>query len=588
MALTKVTYSMISGASANVKDFGAVGDGVANDTAAIAAAIASGASSIVFPAGTYLTTGNVIPADSNIGEVIGIGRPTLKRQGQGVVATGINLTILAIYKNKIKISGFNIDGQGQSFVVPSPPSTTPPDRTWYADIAVLTAQGSSNPTGYADNFCIITDCYFYDAPGSSVAGSQMQNCIVTNCKFDGWLDHAVYASGATAVSNDIIVSNNIFTQARYNGSFAVKLRNRVTRYVVSNNTFNMGAVPPSVVSNSAIVFDQGNNDSASNYKPTNMVISGNVGKIGIFFSMNTEFTVQNPTSINTVQIIGNNIRSDTTMFYIADTVSGAWAAHMNIVGNSFYNEAGTLKFLLDLRYVNSTYENTVVFADNMVFDYGLMQVASVYPQTTRILNNRFNRSFGRFVESLGNDDTTAKVLEFRGNHFVHDTNTGKGAMVLRSNVNSTVVFRENYFKNNAGLFFQAQPKRIEAIGNVFEDSTGFEFTSVFPTIAPRSTVGEMFMERNKAISTTGSSATPRLFNENTATPNNPVLASYNVYAVENYFKDVSGGLVAQGNAITTYAGANVFYGVNNYGTGSTVNVQYPAPNESATLPVIAI
>jgi hypothetical protein len=39
MSLTKVTYSMIDGAPINVLDFGAVGDGVADDTAAIQAAV---------------------------------------------------------------------------------------------------------------------------------------------------------------------------------------------------------------------------------------------------------------------------------------------------------------------------------------------------------------------------------------------------------------------------------------------------------------------------------------------------------------------------------------------------------------------
>lgn len=44
----------------NVKDFGAKGDGVSDDTAAIAAAIATGGAgaTIFFPAGTYLVTGN--------------------------------------------------------------------------------------------------------------------------------------------------------------------------------------------------------------------------------------------------------------------------------------------------------------------------------------------------------------------------------------------------------------------------------------------------------------------------------------------------------------------------------------------------
>jgi hypothetical protein len=65
MSLTKATYSMIEGAVLNVQDFGAVGNGVANDTAAIQAAIAfaeasatppsagPGVVAIYFPFGVY-------------------------------------------------------------------------------------------------------------------------------------------------------------------------------------------------------------------------------------------------------------------------------------------------------------------------------------------------------------------------------------------------------------------------------------------------------------------------------------------------------------------------------------------------------
>jgi len=56
MALTKVSYSMIQGAVANVKDFGATGDGSTNDTAAIQAAIdhieSLGRGAVFLPAGT--------------------------------------------------------------------------------------------------------------------------------------------------------------------------------------------------------------------------------------------------------------------------------------------------------------------------------------------------------------------------------------------------------------------------------------------------------------------------------------------------------------------------------------------------------
>jgi len=55
MSLTKVSYSMIDGAPVNVLDYGAVGDGVTDDTAAMAAAHATGRF-VYYPSGTYLFT----------------------------------------------------------------------------------------------------------------------------------------------------------------------------------------------------------------------------------------------------------------------------------------------------------------------------------------------------------------------------------------------------------------------------------------------------------------------------------------------------------------------------------------------------
>ena len=61
MALTKATYSMIEGAPVNVLDYGAVGDGVTNDTAAVQAAVNTG-KSIYFPEGVYLVDAITVPA----------------------------------------------------------------------------------------------------------------------------------------------------------------------------------------------------------------------------------------------------------------------------------------------------------------------------------------------------------------------------------------------------------------------------------------------------------------------------------------------------------------------------------------------
>ena len=86
MALTKATYSMISGASKNVKDFGATGDGTTDDTAAIRLALIGGGA-IYFPAGTYLikdetdTSNGVVLAPASNSVLFGEGDLSILKLG---------------------------------------------------------------------------------------------------------------------------------------------------------------------------------------------------------------------------------------------------------------------------------------------------------------------------------------------------------------------------------------------------------------------------------------------------------------------------------------------------------------------------
>lgn len=570
--------------SVSVKDFGAVGNGVADDTTAIALAIASNPKVLVFPPGTYLTTGFVIPANSNIGEVVGVGRPTLKRQGQGVVASGLNLSIIAIYKNKVKVSGFIVDGQGQSFAVPAPSSTIPPDRTWYADIAVLDAVGSADVTLSTDNFVLITDCYFKDAPGSSIAGSQMQATIVQGNKFDGWNDHAVYASGSATQSMDIIVEANIFKRNGYTGGFAVKARNRVKRFIVSNNTFELS-------SDGAIAIDQGN-APGSHYKPANVVISGNVGSCGIFFTANCNFTVENPTEVSSVVITGNNVSSGTDLFYIGEDVSSAWAAHLLISGNTFRNSSGTWKVLLALRYIDTAYANSIVLDGNTLHDYAIATISSNWPQMFRVTNNVLNLSLsGANIYAVAADDATAKEVLIADNEFIYPSDTNAGALQFFVSEASTLrILRNRFVKMGSCCIMFEYPKLVEVSDNVFEDSRGlYQYRQ---TTAARASVGSLVMARNKNISTVGASAVPFLFYESSETSlsNIPLLNSYNIFLSDNYFKDVTGGIFFGGTAVNSYVPGQKIYAERNYGTGTTFTGAYGSGGaaEQNTLPSITI
>jgi hypothetical protein len=112
MSLTKVTYAMIDGATANVLDFGAVGDGVANDTAAIQAAIDAvfnaGGGEVLAPAGVYLVTGLTL---KNKVKICGDGQSAtqLKRSATGgsvvTIANATSTTLVGLERLSILNTG---------------------------------------------------------------------------------------------------------------------------------------------------------------------------------------------------------------------------------------------------------------------------------------------------------------------------------------------------------------------------------------------------------------------------------------------------------------------------------------------------
>ena len=124
MSLTKVTYSMINGAPANVNDYGADPTGVADSTAAIQAAI-NAEKSVIFPAGsTYLVNSTItLPSDT-----------TIVMQDANLVANcGANpLFVTATAASQIRIFGGEITGTASVFLKAIGSTDTPTQESNYA------------------------------------------------------------------------------------------------------------------------------------------------------------------------------------------------------------------------------------------------------------------------------------------------------------------------------------------------------------------------------------------------------------------------------------------------------------------------
>lgn len=105
MSLTKVSYSMINGSPANVLDYGAVGDGIADDTAAIVAAMAA-RPRVYLPAGTYKTTSTItIPGGS---VVFGDGNNTIIKPSSAATSFVTLLQDAASQITDMCIDGTNV------------------------------------------------------------------------------------------------------------------------------------------------------------------------------------------------------------------------------------------------------------------------------------------------------------------------------------------------------------------------------------------------------------------------------------------------------------------------------------------------
>jgi hypothetical protein len=155
MSLTKVSYSMITGAPVNVLDYGADPTGAVDSQPAIQAAIDAGAIDIVIPAGTYRVNSNItITAASAVKSITGIGNVVLK------LYTAV---------------------QSQIFYLPSPAPSYPTKQFLSISNLTLDSNGTKNDAYFTYGILSVNTSYSQfntiRSTNFSGAGLELRGCV---------------------------------------------------------------------------------------------------------------------------------------------------------------------------------------------------------------------------------------------------------------------------------------------------------------------------------------------------------------------------------------------------------------------------
>lgn len=195
----------------SVKDFGATGDGITNDTSAIQAAIQSGARYVVYPEGTYILDCGVLLLESNQHHVghNAILHAVEDKEGQAFF-TGIE-------KALISFEGFRFEGAGTKAIAPAVSAVSCEYVTMDKCVAVYMALFSSKsrkcPQPMIAHDVGIGSGTTY--PAVTSIGDYTRNVKVTNCtavsdgsgvlsgEFQSAAIMVAYTQGAYIAGNDI-------------------------------------------------------------------------------------------------------------------------------------------------------------------------------------------------------------------------------------------------------------------------------------------------------------------------------------------------------------------------------------------------
>lgn len=234
MSLTKAHNRMIQGSPTNVLDFGASGDGVTDDTAAIQAAATSLTSggTLILPTGSYLVSSAItLPDNVNIiGELAGsiITCASMSGGAFASIVAGANSII-----EKLKFSGVDEDVTGASAI-----RINGKDGVIIND-CIITGFGDPIYITDADDFVVknnkITDFHRWGIQFAKATNGVISNNIVKNSTlYDGIKGNGnIYGDASFYESSNIIISENVCTGHNRDG---IDMASDFANITISNNT----------------------------------------------------------------------------------------------------------------------------------------------------------------------------------------------------------------------------------------------------------------------------------------------------------------------------------------------------------------
>ena len=214
MALTKVSFSMIEGAVANVKDFGAIGNGIADDGPSIALAMAA-SKSVFFPVGTYLCGQTLTMQDGQ--QFYGASRWASKLKFTGDINGIVMATQCSI--NDMRITGTNSMASSKCCVDFGKTQDAyrsnirnciiGGESTSLGDPGNIRCGGSAVAGGYSSFLASFENVYFFNANvgyENPQTGTQVNNALhFSGCEF-----HACKIGCRIVILNGVMFSQCTF------------------------------------------------------------------------------------------------------------------------------------------------------------------------------------------------------------------------------------------------------------------------------------------------------------------------------------------------------------------------------------------